>query len=1142
MRKPYLAVPLAAALAAGQAPVVALAADSSAPIAADHKAGTPGFGVNLPGDVKMKTADGKTVTHPCAGRKLAYQSREVPLYAANDTAGKLAVMALDGTEVTNQDDLCFRLAPDADDKGQDLTRMVIPEDLSFLGTPGDTVWVAPATADKTIPPRPMSTGIGAFDSKRMTGDDAVPTNFRDNQVRFEMTDFQGPEGGDVHIYFKNKVSPVVRVLSTTDEKPLSFAYNVGKTNQFSWAFTKPGIYAIQWQARATLDDGSETASDKVTQYWLVGDDPSVGLPKGTTKNLNEVKAAPQSPTTPAETTGKPTTTATQVSTSAKPSETAVPAEPSEPEGETKLTASGHKHGNTGLGVNLPADQKAEGGSQPHVCAGRKLVYQSHNDALYGTRMNGDKLTVMAVDGQQVVPMDSLCFRLPRDADSTGREISRTVITEDTAFLGKPGQAVWLAPQATSSMDKWRPLWSGLGAFDRAHEPNEEAIPSNFKDNLMFFDLVDYKGPGEMQIFFHRAWKNSNDRYFSSADENLHSVPYKVGAHGHFNWTFTEPGIYEITWQGRAEHKDGTTEKTEPVTQYWLVGEDSDVGLPKGTTINLNEVKTYVDGKAPETTAPETTAPESEAPVPAPDGGNAQLCYAAQALSTKPDAFITSGHMDLALAEDDGEVQARLYDDSDVHHPAVRESGTFLFEVPDSAKQEIPKNLKDSFLGDFKQVWMLPQAQVSDLPWLGFSTTALKSDTLAEGTSIKVSLSDVTGPGRIVTWHENVGRLDKELDSADPASHLTYGFNDHDHQAFGFSEPGLYAATFLYTGTARDGGEFKKELRATFAVGDEAIGQARKYKNEGYSSLPAAGEGCASAPGDETGDGPDDEPATPGAGVWEKLAKAIEKLAGAVLALGGILGGGKEPTQPQPPVSPSAPIDTVTTTSDEGSVQQAIIDGLRELENSFIALDNDAGPLFQQLVARDGAEADQGEDSPEGAVVMVEDQSGAAQPAEQPAAPSGGQAPAQQPATQQPAQTVSGGSSGSAPAISQPAAVATGGTETSVGGGESVEGGEDVEGGEVADDLGTVDQAAPEDSLALGGGGGIVSSIDGNSPEKSKAYDAASAVTAGGFWAGLAFGLGAMALIGGIVLFVAAWRALKQVRSGEDDLAPQQAIG
>ena len=34
----------------------------------------------------------------------------------------------------------------------------------------------------------------------------------------------------------------------------------------------------------------------------------------------------------------------------------------------------------------------------------------------------------------------------------------------------------------------------------------------------------------------------------------------------------------------------------------------------------------------------------------------------------------------------------------------------------------------------------------------------------------------------------------------------------------------------------------------------------------------------------------------------------------------------------------------------------------------------------------------------------------------------------------------------------------------------------------------------------------------------------------------------MALIGGIVLFVAAWRALKQVRSGEDDLAPQQAIG
>ena len=74
-------------------------------------------------------------------------------------------------------------------------------------------------------------------------------------------------------------------------------------------------------------------------------------------------------------------------------------------------------------------------------------------------------------------------------------------------------------------------------------------------------------------------------------------------------------------------------------------------------------------------------------------------------------------------------------------------------------------------------------------------------------------------------------------------------------------------------------------------------------------------------------------------------------------------------------------------------------------------------------------------------------------------------------------------------------------------------------------------AAPDDYAPsrnpAGGGTGIHSSLDaaGAQPD-GQAAD--TSPTAGGFWAGLAIGVGVMALIGGCVLFVAAARLLRKV--------------
>ncbi|MDK7066822.1 choice-of-anchor M domain-containing protein, partial [Lactobacillus crispatus] len=70
-----------------------------------------------------------------------------------------------------------------------------------------------------------------------------------------------------------------------------------------------------------------------------------------------------------------------------------------------------------------------------------------------------------------------------------------------------------------------------------------------------------------------------ERLFDSSDPDMRTITYEVGGHGHFTWTFSKPGVYALTWQGRAERTDGKTERSEPVTQYWRVGDDATVGLP-----------------------------------------------------------------------------------------------------------------------------------------------------------------------------------------------------------------------------------------------------------------------------------------------------------------------------------------------------------------------------------------------------------------------------------------------------------------------------------------------------------------------------------------------------------------------------------
>ncbi|CAB0491830.1 choice-of-anchor M domain-containing protein [Corynebacterium diphtheriae] len=520
--------------------------------------------------------------------------------------------------------------------------------------------------------------------------------------------------------------------------------------------------------------------------------------------------------------------------------------------DADLDATGHKKGEPAFGVTIPKGttyRDSDDKEVPHPCVDRKIGYQGHFDALYGTYNYSvkepatglPKLELMAVDGQQVVPQESLCFRLPPDAGEDGEELSRIRIPDDKEFefLGKPGDIVWYAPQNIPFANGHRPIWAGIGAFDPHHEPKgKDSIPEHL-DKDMYFELKDFSGPGDVNVFFKNNSRKEVERIFSSKDEELKTIEYEMGSHGHFNWTFSKPGIYELTWE--AYVKNGAFKvKTEPVRQIWLVGSDEEVGLPKGTTTNLNKITKPLDKDV--TNEPPTDPSEKKKPQ-RPEKGHSETSSPsalddsierAWKLTGTPKTIINDGHMDLALTRPDKEFVTVINREGEKYS-----SGDVTLTVPDSGgdqggplvktnswKDRIEAQISGS-LPD--QAWVLPESQDHKLPWVGFSNEDLPSDALLAGSKMTVSLKKVELPhdGRMISWHNGISGIDLLTDTDDLSKNLEYGLHAHDHQSMLFTKEGAYGLEYSFDITTASGKQESYPLHISYLVGDATIARAKE---------------------------------------------------------------------------------------------------------------------------------------------------------------------------------------------------------------------------------------------------------------------------------------------------------------------------
>ncbi|GGG82493.1 choice-of-anchor M domain-containing protein [Corynebacterium pelargi] len=396
----------------------------------------------------------------------------------------------------------------------------------------------------------------------------------------------------------------------------------------------------------------------------------------------------------------------------------------------------HRPGTGDALTSLPPDQPffdAEGRDtgELHPCAGRDLLYHAHVDAGYVTRNERGELDVMAVNNTKVIPQDSACMRLGPDSFN-GVEVSRFVVPQDPAlsFLGAPGSIVWRAPFENYGW-KWLPIWAGLGAFDGEHEWK---VPTDFVANAVQLELVDFEGPGEMNIYNYLPTWDRAARIIGSKD--LRTTTLRVGGHGHMNWAFSQPGIYKLSWQAQGRHYDGSVERSAPVTQYWLVGEDSQVGLLPGTSRDLGNY-----GKRAETLREEMGLSE-------PSGALAEAVMAEQAPKLKAEdvtamvedqfynstAPISSGDVVFNVGYSGKELLQEAEVTLEPQVDAKHIEGAVVIEVPDSAAKCIAAD--DPYLSHFARaagsrlVWMTGEPG-GNTPSFGFDTSGLDLSQLSE---------------------------------------------------------------------------------------------------------------------------------------------------------------------------------------------------------------------------------------------------------------------------------------------------------------------------------------------------------------------------------------------------------------------------
>lgn len=224
---------------------------------------------------------------PCSGREMLYREHVDATYATYDK-GKLAIKLVDGSDVRDASEVCLRLPVDADSKGDEISRIVVPQGKQwrFLGNPGAIVWYAPQANDDGSA-APIWAGLGAFDN---THEWQLPKGVDQGLVTLRLTKVITPSGKELNPKKhdgKEQLNIFALTTNSTPDKMIStnmgiweYKAGVGSHTHANWTFSAPGYWQLYWEAEMSIN-GQKQVSPVTEQIWAVGTNLDVML-KGQT--------------------------------------------------------------------------------------------------------------------------------------------------------------------------------------------------------------------------------------------------------------------------------------------------------------------------------------------------------------------------------------------------------------------------------------------------------------------------------------------------------------------------------------------------------------------------------------------------------------------------------------------------------------------------------------------------------------------------------------------------------------------------------------------------------------------------------------------------------------------------------------------
>ncbi len=310
-----------------------------------------------------------------------------------------------------------------------------------------------------------------------------------------------------------------------------------------------------------------------------------------------------------------------------------------------------------------------------------------------------------------------------------------------AFLGETGAPVWIAPH----IERTGVLLLGVSG--------ERIAPNLFRNDRLNLRLVSVDGPGFFTIYGIDS-SGSVELYQNSGDgiNEQDALPFGIGGHDHQNWTFSSPGLYEVTFQAEGTLQSGEQVTSPEATFRFAVGDVS--------------------------------------PVPPCDP-----------------VLVDEGDADVAIVWDNDTLRLEVFWGA---REETYQANEALYLVKPNSRVTVSADPAFAFLGSpGTTVWVGPQAEIPEKLFLALAGDNLPPGLFADD-RLRVTMKSFEGPGQFYVYETDVfGTPTVYYNSADGISgddtrDLIAG--EHYHMNWAFTQAGTYAVGFEASGELQSSGE------------------------------------------------------------------------------------------------------------------------------------------------------------------------------------------------------------------------------------------------------------------------------------------------------------------------------------------------